>query len=163
MQSVTLNETPEMSGENSSWLQQRFSCHDLPLLDTVVNFVSLINMVTESLSWLWQPHQVSRAEMRFSWRTLHSVSAVDSLEYAKRSCCGLSWRLEAYSTALPSPALTSEKELWAGEIEGLLLIYLQRLVHVHCHPRVCTEYTLMMCVWMWICTSCFFVVYLRFD
>lgn len=135
-----------MSGERSSWLRQRFSRRNLPLLDTVVNFVSLINMVTESLPWLWQPCQVSRARMRFSWRTLHSVSAVDSLKCARRSCCGLSWRLEACSSALPFPALTSEKEIWAREIEGLLLIYLRRLVHVHCHPRVCTAHTLMMCV-----------------
>lgn len=137
-----------MSGERSSWLQHGFSCHNLPLLDTVVNFVSLISMVTESLPWLWQPHQVSRARVRFSWRTLHLVSIVDSLKCAGRSCCGLSWRRKACSAALPSPALTSEKEIWAGEIEGLLLIYLQRLVHVQCHPRVCTVYTLMMCVYV---------------
>lgn len=39
---------------------------NLPPLDTVVNFVLLKNMVTESLPWLWHPHEVSRARMRFS-------------------------------------------------------------------------------------------------
>ncbi|GAA6084620.1 uncharacterized [Tachysurus ichikawai] len=98
-------------------------------------------MVTESLHRLWQPHRVSGARVRFSWRTLRSVSAVDSLKCAGSSCCGQSRRLEVCSTALPSPALTSEKEIWAGEIEGLLLIYLQRPACPAPPTSVCSVYT----------------------
>lgn len=152
-----------MSGERSLWLQHGFRRHNLPLLDTAVNFVSLINMVTESLPWLWQPHQVSRARVRLSWRTLRSVSDVDSLKCAGSSCCGLSWRLEVCSTALPSSALTSEKEIWAGEIEGLLLVYLGTCACPVPPTSVRSVYMMMMmCEWVsewmneWVSTSCFF-------
>lgn len=120
-------------------------------------------MVTESLPWLWQARQVSRARVRFSWRTLHSVSAADSFKCARRSCCGLSWRLKACNTALPSPCTDLRKRnlAWRNKRVAPNLFSETRAcpvpptsVHsVYTHDDACMTMT----------TNCFFFMYLTFN